>query len=312
MIFAAAAVMIGFASYGQDVGLPDGPRWVAGKDLLLATEQAGQRLVLIDPARALQAADQIDPVSKAIVWEWSGMTDSSIPAPQRKWFALPSEIKTSADKKTIYFTCSGGAIGAVDVKSRRLRWYTFSGSNPHSIEPLPDGNVATASSNGNFVKIYFTKGRKGYVDSAAFSKVTLTTAHNIIWDAHVSLLWSAGLTEIAGWEYVDGGLREVCRLALPGRDGHDLVRYDDSTLLLSTGDGLWLFHTQTRAFTRYEGCGVYKGVKSISFAGGKDDPHSRIIVVYPNESWWSDRIYNCDGSVFYRMAGARFYKVRFW
>lgn len=285
MLFTVAAAGMVLTGYGQ-------------KDLLMAAEQAQHRLVLIDP-------------SNAIVWEWSGMKDTTIPQDRRKWFSLPSEIKASADRKTIFFTCSGGAIGAVDVENRRLRWYTFSGSNPHSIEPLPDGNVATASSNGNFVKVYFTAGRQGYIDSTAFNKVTLTTAHNVIWDDHASLLWSAGLTEMAGYIYKDRSLHEVCRLPLPGRDGHDLVRYNDSTLLLSTGANLWLFHIQARNFTRYEGCGVYKGIKSISFSGGKDDPHRRTIVVYPNESWWSDRIYNCDGSVFYQMAGARFYKVRF-
>src|ERR1700748_1179177 len=120
--------------------------------LLLATQQAEDRLVLIDPA------------AHRIVWQWSPLTDASIPEERKKWFTLPSDAKASADGKTIYFTCSGGAIGAVDVAHRQLRWYTLSGSNPHSIEPLPDGYVATASSDGNFVKLFATAGAVGYID----------------------------------------------------------------------------------------------------------------------------------------------------
>ena len=143
----------------------------------------------------------IDPIGKKLVWEWSALKDSHIPDAERSWFRLPSEVKAAEDGKIILFACSGGAIGAVSVSSGELLWYTWSGSNPHSIALLPDGNVATASSNGSFIKIFPVGGRRGYIDSAQFIVVSLQSAHNVIWDARNHLLWSAGYQEIVGWEY---------------------------------------------------------------------------------------------------------------
>ncbi|HWB93493.1 MAG TPA: DUF6528 family protein, partial [Puia sp.] len=137
---------------------------IYGQPFLLATEQAQDRLLLIDPTPS---------VSKHIVWQWSPLTDSTVPEQRKKWFTNPSDAKASADRKTIYFTCSGGAIGAVDIATDRLRWYTWSGSNPHSIEPLDNGFVATASSNGNFVKVFYTAGKTGYIDSTTVDRATL-------------------------------------------------------------------------------------------------------------------------------------------
>jgi hypothetical protein len=278
--------------------------------LLLATEQWKDRLMIIDPE------------SREVVWEWIAPDDPDIPAERKKWFTNPSDAKATSDKKTILFSCSGGAVGALDVKTKKLIWYTCSGSNPHSIEPLPDGNVATASSNGNFVKVIPSTGQRGYIDSTRFIKDTLTTAHNVVWDRKRGLLWSAGLLEIIACKYAGGqilpgdrgqpggqappGLQEVVRIRLPDPDGHDLIQLDDSTLLLSTDHNIWLFNTGTGVFSVYTGCVPHKGIKSISFSG------KTAILVYPNQVWWSDRVYNCDGSVLYQLDKARFYKVRFF
>lgn len=284
---------------------------VYGQPLLLATEQAQDRFLLIDPSPS---------ANQKIVWQWSPLTDNMVPAREKKWFTNPSEAKASADGKTIYFTCSGGAIGAIDVATDRLRWYTFSGSNPHSIEPLDDGYIATASSTGSFVKVFATAGKTGYIDSTAVDRVTLTTAHNVIWDQKTRRLWGAGGKEIVCWQFSGPQpnpapdapslpeaipqLHELYRHPLPAHDGHDLVRFDDSTLLLSTAPALWLFHLSTQTFSLYTACVPQKGIKSYS------SWKTKTILVYPNESWWSDRVYNCDGSVLYQQDKARFYKVR--
>lgn len=154
--------------------------------------------------------------------------------------------------------CGSGCAMMITYPAGKLIWSTEkAANNPHSIELLPDGIIAVASSTGNAVR-FFTLSSDEYK-----GEVTLGDAHGVLWDPENEVLWALGgnvLTAYSVRKDAAGGVgvTEVTerRVTVPTGSGHDLAPYygDTNILWLTSGSAVYQFNKTTGAFsTAYDG-----------------------------------------------------------
>ena len=134
----------------------------------------------------------------------------------------------------------------------KLVWSTKNAAdNPHSVELMPNGYIAIASSSGNEVRIFDTTEQTD--DMVDF--LSLSDAHGVLWDDNNQLLWAIGNQELASYSFeVEDGLlysTQQQSIMLPTKNGHDLtVDYaNENSLLLTTGTAMYRFNIETCEFT---------------------------------------------------------------
>ncbi|HEY6740386.1 MAG TPA: DUF6528 family protein, partial [Actinopolymorphaceae bacterium] len=191
-------------------------------------------------------------------------------------------------------------------------------NNPHSIELLPNGNVAVAASNGGFVRIYTaSQGPR----STTFVTYALKGAHGVHWDERNALLWAIGDDHLVG--LVVGGtaaaptVTEVRRSALPTPYGHDLqpVATDPDRLWLTTNAGVYqyavedgTFHTDYRGADRIDA----PGVKSVGDERASGQVLTSMIQTGNICTWCTDTATLHLPSESFVLHGAQIYKSRWW
>lgn len=274
--------------------LPDGIK-IKGV-AVMGAEQAGRRFVIMDSAS-----------EDGFVWEWSPVKDRPKVAAIAGWFGNPSDLRHRKGGKMLVI-CSGGAFAKIDIRTCKADYAGICPSaNPHSIEELPDGRIATASSDGGSVMIIdprefpfdWKKQRKRKV-------LELEQAHGVVWDAARKSLWAIGSTDIVELEYLSGemGVKVKSRhdfvTAGCGKWGHDLLLGEDGNVYFTTHDTISSFLPETRQFKVLDRVRL---VKSISF--GKEGQ----IRCIARTRWWTDTINIGDKRIV--RPGTRFYKARY-
>ncbi|MBR4308064.1 MAG: hypothetical protein IKT58_00570, partial [Oscillospiraceae bacterium] len=199
-------------------------------------------------------------------------------------------------------------------------------SNPHSIEYLPNGNVAVAGSIGDWIRVYTAS--QGST-SSKYVQVTLEGAHGVLWDPDRQILWCLGTEEIVA--YSVGGtaasptLKELTQYHANFTDairsGHDLSPvYGNKDRLWISSKTVMQYDIPTASFvTAYDEAEViaHNSVKGISNFPDSDT----IVYVYPNNTYLthdSDRIFVSalkDGKFYgitHTHSTGAYYKVRTW
>ena len=206
------------------------------------------------------------------------------------------------------------------------------GVNPHAIELLPNGNVAIASADSNWVRIY-TASQGTYSWNYNVVPYKLNQAHAALWDPGINRLWTTGempgvgkhiLTAlIIGGTAAAPTLTEDSsrRVLLPGFWGHDVQPYygDTNKLLVSmnvdsagTG-GVYVFDKTTKTFTATTGGANRDFVKAISI-----QTSGQMIETTPSNActlnaWSTPTVDFYSPSDTRTKTGACFYKARvFW
>ena len=219
------------------------------------------------------------------VWEWA----SDDPA-----FINVSGLKMRRHKEfgTVVLVCaSRGFAGMISYDSKEILWQTRAEGNLHSIELLPNGNIAIAASDGNFVRVY---------DSPdSYKEIRFSAAHGVLYDEERDSLWALGehslielnykTLEPVGNEYNFKGLQ---------RYGHDLAPYygDTNLLWITIFDAITLYDKKENCFKDSD-----PRLKHISHAHTKgigNTPYTnRIFYIYPNGKafpWCTDEIHIYD------------------
>ena len=300
---------------GQALAVPD-------RSLLLAADQASSRVLVLDAndsswlehdRPALQAA------ARAALWSWSPTDDHDLGdlSPHRTW-GLVSEAKYRVlDGEEWLLTCaSAGMAALVSYSTGRARWATaITGSNPHSVELLPDGNVAVAASDGAFIRVYAASQSDRSTRHAQFD---LPGAHGVHWDDARQTLWALGQDQLVALKV--GGtpgrpsLTATRIVGLPDSGGHDLdvVARDQSRLWVTTDSRVHEYSIPDAAFVSYDGQqGIDEaGVKSV----GDDPLTGQVLTVTPmsgNPCVW------CTSAIAFHapdgrrdVAGSSLYKAR--
>ncbi|MFI6639337.1 DUF6528 family protein [Streptomyces sp. NPDC050504] len=288
---------------------------------LLVTDQARKRILKLDSGR-----DVWDPEGDpgCVRWAFSPLGDPRYAdlAPRESW-VYPCEAKVRVHGKRTYLltTASFGFAAVVEYPSGRRHWGAALsagtiGHNPHSIELLPDGSVAVASSTGGSVRWYAAPPSKDFVDFA------LEDAHGLQWDPVHRLLWALGGHELVALRAGDGAggrpaLGRLFGVPLPTPYGHDLFQVAGRSrrLWVTTGAGVYQFDKRERGFRQ-----DFPGADRISRADVKavgDHPLTgQVASTVPRaglpETWWTREVtvHRPDGVRV--LKGGGIYKARWW
>lgn len=195
--------------------------------------------------------------------------------------------------------------------------------NPHSIELLPNGVIAVASTEGNEVRFFKTDEESSeYFDA----QVALTDAHGVLWDEGKEVLWAVGWNTLTAYRVTinsDGTLTVTedmnLHTTIPSVGAHDLapVYGTENEMWISTLDHVYRFNTETITFsTSYKESKVIN-ISNVKGIGNYQD--GTTVLIYPDGeylSWTSKSIYllnkNAEGIDKIISDSSHFYKVRVW
>lgn len=307
----------------------------ADTEMIAGVDQySGNRIVVYKQ----EAADWND--ESAVVWEWTPTKTlgyvgfdctGNLNEHKRK-------IDGIADAKLRYndfyggyvvgAVCGQGYVCLIDYETKECL-YCYDNSteiNPHAVEVLPDGNIVVASSVGNSVTIYAaTQGD----DRGCFVRYPLLSAHGLLWDSNLDVLWALGKEQLLAYEV--GGTLEKPELILkrsynvpakPIEEGHDLypVYGDCNKLWITVSKEVYQFNKMTGIFST--DFALYDKVRGQYNKSIGNQPFSNTAVTaYPMKkgSWRTDTIqlFRPDGKGEYTLEahiqpGTGYYKARVW
>ncbi|MEU5163484.1 DUF6528 family protein [Streptomyces sp. NPDC020875] len=306
------------------------PNPAAALPPLLVGDQKSARVLLLD-----SAVPEWDPAAtpSPVLWEFDPVGDSRYAdlLPDGT-FTYVSEAKnrTVAGQRYVLTTASYGFAAVVRYPDKSRYWggrVTLATSgrtddlNPHSIELLPTGDVAVASSRSGDIRLY---GASQSPSAPLAFTAPLAGAHGVHWDPAGSLLWAVGDTHLVA--YTLGGTPGSPQIAVthtfplpkpvPAAEagGHDLNRVDGQPDLLwvSTASGLFQFSISRREFAPYlpPGCpGALAKVKAAGNAG------TVLAFTAPDDgarpNWQTRRVRTGTGTA-YTLVNGGIYKARWW
>ena len=256
---------------------------------------------------------QIDPKASPVakLWSWRAKDRPEIPEALKGSFATTDECKAIEGRKRMLVCASSGGCALLEMPSGKALWWAKV-TNAHSIERLPGGSIAVASSvgaGGN--KIVFFDAA---VPGKPVAEVPLPSAHGVVWDEERTGLWAIGFKELVFCQMKKGdpplSFQVKARYRLPDEDGHDLRPVPHSAdLILSTHAGVWRFH---------RGKGEFRPDSEL-----KDRVETKCIDIHPKtgrtlvvqasgENWWTDFIELLNPAAKITLEKERIYKARWY
>ena len=289
-----------------------------------------------------QATDQIevyDPVdfanwntAGALKWSFKPTAANGYGSAEIAAWGLPSDVKLRGcsiypgSLPNVIATCDSNGLATIaSYPGKVRRWAKVVGGNPHAVEILPNGNLAVASSTGNFVRLYASS--QGGSNST-YSQFNLNDAHGALWDPSINRLWVVGV--IPGGVYVLTALQDTGTAAAPNlvedtsrrypfpiAYTHDLAAnyFDTNLLWVTTNAHGYSFNKTTHQFT------VLPGQSDGSFIKGiGNQPAGQIVETRQTggcATWTTDtmRFYDITTGALQatrKVNGACFYKTRVW
>lgn len=283
---------------GPGTDKPDPPATVADcKKCIVLAEQLHNRVAIADVA------------SQQIFWEWKP-EQSNIKTEHLAWFTNTSDVKPVYNGKYLLVTASGGGVALVRIADKKTVFYAYAGGNTHSAELLPDGNIVSASSTGNFMTVFKVDTTKAAVD--VYSRnFPLAFGHNVVWDEKNQVLWSAADHQLLSFTYnFNCDLPELTQketIDLPGKDAHDLFPvYGQNALWLTNTTNVYTYNFDNK---KLEQANVLQAnIKSVS----SGDAALPIIIIRPKTSWWTDEVLDAKGNSVFYQSGLKIYKARWY
>ncbi len=227
-----------------------------GRQLVALCDQKNASLVMVDLGAA-------DPTSKdAIVWTWQPTAALGYTVSKAYGNRIDEAILRYSELYGTYVVCitsSSGYMCVAEYPSGKCLWEaTASGYGPHSIDYLPNGNVAVVcSGNTDYkkgcVRLYTASLGKNSIRNAS---KTVYGAHGVLWDDDYQVLWVLGDNTLCafriGGTAKDPTLTEVTSLCTHSgiSGGHSLsVMASDPDTLWITGSGVWTFKKSSGTLT---------------------------------------------------------------
>ncbi|GAB3427390.1 DUF6528 family protein [Flindersiella endophytica] len=284
-------------------------------EAIAITEQASdQILVLASEPGAWEKA--------TISWRWKPTATNGFADLVDNW-GLPDEAKLRhrGDQAYLLTADSYGLAAVVPYpQGTGAYWAADVGraNNPHSIELLPDGNVAVAASAGGWVRVFTASQGSA---STTYTEFKLEDAHGVYWDADRSLLWAIGAHELVGLRLSGPAsapvVTKVRGAALPTNWGHDLqpVAVDPDRLWLTTGSQVYQYSIRQNAFLQ-----DFLSVSAINQAGvksiGDERQSGQVLGTFVQTgnicTWCTDTVSLYEGEQAFQLHGAQIYKTRWW
>ena len=172
----------------------------APSGMIIACEQAKHRLLLLDAAAPWER-------DTAGAWAWSAADAADIAKDHQAWFKYPSEAKPVLGGTHVLATFSSNAVVLVRLRDHKTIFYANAGGNPHSATLLPDGNIATASSEGGYLTLFHVvPSDPPHSEHVVSKRVPMRDAHGVHWDEARQRLWALGGDELKRFRYLPDSL----------------------------------------------------------------------------------------------------------
>ena len=235
-----------------------------------------------------------------------------------------TKLRHSEAHGDVALAVCGNTYGCmISYPEGKLLWYTeAAASNPHSIELMPNGVIAIASSSGGEVR-FFTTDKKNSRQAAA--TVVLEDAHGVLWDEEKQVLWAIGRTVLTAYRVTLEGTKvtiteeTALRATIPSDWSHDLapVYGNKGELWITTSSHVYRYNKETKTFsTDYEGHTILDR-KDVKGVGSFDD--GSLVYIFPDgafKTWTSQSAFllknGSASSITATSADGHFYKVRVW
>ncbi len=255
----------------EAVAAPTHPT-LEGRLPVALTDQKNAVVAVVD----LGAADVTG--EEALLWEWKATPVLGFNI--TGYANSVDEAKLCYDaangRHVVCVTSSAGFFGVAEYPSGEAIWCGSAKIGPHSMDWLPNGNVAVAcSGNSDYdagcIRVYAASQGKR---ADAYAEVKLRGAHGVVWDDDLGLLWGLGDSVICAYRI--GGtdaaptIEEVesLRSIMPHGGGHDLTADPDAPgMFWVAGKDVMRFDARTGKFET-----VYRGDAYKSFGGFSGGP----------------------------------------
>ncbi|NIK54572.1 DUF6528 family protein [Kribbella shirazensis] len=313
---AAAAVMatagLPMGGTGADA---DGAGGRDSSEQIVVTEQATDQILVLD-------SDRDSWQNTKIAWSWRPTAQDGLGDLVDNWGA-PDEAKLRHRGGQAYLltTDSWGLAAVVPYPQKGPAYWAADverKNNPHSIELLPDGNVAVVASHGNWLRLYTaSQGQR----STTYVEFPLADGHGVYWDADTGLLWALGGHDLVALRV--GGtpaaptLTETKRVALPTLHGHDLqpVARDRDRFWITTGSQVYQYSKSRNAFLQdyvdRDRINV-TGVKSVGDEATSGQILTSVVQVKNLCTWCTDTPTLTFRRDQLTLHGSQIYKARWW
>ena len=230
-------------------------------------------------------------LSDAKKWSWAPTVNLGFSADENSKFGGGTDFKPRKMpiwQNADYAAISDNSFAAIiEYPSGVRKWSKIISGNLHSAELLPNGNIALAASDGNWIRVYASSQGP---DNNTYAEYTLLAAHAVLWDPDLSVLWVTGqdpstnahiLTAlaIAGTD-AKPELTEVItyRKTLPTAWGHEIGAYygNKNLLWVTSNGGEYVFNKTTKSFSTAptNGLTFVKGIIN--------QPSGQIVLVRPD------------------------------
>ncbi|WP_433163909.1 DUF6528 family protein [Kribbella sp. CA-247076] len=314
-MFRTLAVLLAtvFTATGPAQAEPSAPPPAEAGRLVAITDQdydnaSAARIRLMDPRVANWSAPA------AQKWTWHPTSANGFGGLTSAW-GLPTDVKLrrKAGAYVALVSDSRGLAGLITYPGGRRLWAADVGApnNPHSVELLPDGNVAVAASTGGFVRIYTASQGSGSTTSVTYP---LHDAHGVHWDPARKVLWALGGDKLAALRIVGTPAAPIVEeskvFTLPTGGGHDLAPALENRDLLwvSTGTKVYRF---SKSAGRVVAAFDLPKIKSVSSM-----PNAQQVRTTPKSgcrtSWCTDTVDFAVPAATRTLPGAEIYKARVW
>ncbi len=298
---------------------------LVGKRAVALTDQKRAEVAVID-------LDAPDPTAdSALIWSWRPSTSGGFHL--EGYDRSIDEAKLRYDSRNgrwvVCVTSSAGFMGVATYPEGECVWNGVAKIGPHSIEWLPNGNVAVASSgNSDYsrgcIRIYAASQGK---TNNIYAEAMLPGAHGVVWDETLGLLWGLGDDVVCAYRI--GGTDaaptitevEALRAKMPHAGGHDLQSDpSDPNVLWVSGKNVLRLDKRTGQFdAAFTGAETVNSSSIKAFGSFADGTMVRSVAtkVYKNHDtdtlvWFTP---GADGKPLKHsavFANRAFYKARIW
>jgi hypothetical protein len=201
IIFLCGIAIVQFISCSKkSTGGPATPGTIGGVTTSPPASVADCKKCIIMADQSQNRVAIADINSNTIFWDWKP-SSPAIKSDYIKWFDETSDAKLVYNGKYILTTASGGGVALIRIADKKVMFYAYAGGNTHSAELLPDGNIVTASSTGNYLTV-FKADTLNFPDNVYTKIIPLDFAHNVVWDQKNQLLWSAAGNQLKSFQYI--------------------------------------------------------------------------------------------------------------
>lgn len=237
--------------------------------LIVATNDASKRLEVYEAGIANWNSDS------AMKWSWRPLVSLGFTTAEVNAFGGGTDVKLRVAGNETFLAITDNSMAIIiSYPDGNKKWAQIMNGNLHAAELLPNGNLAVAASDGNWIRVYATSQGPAATKFATFP---LLAAHAVLWDPGFNLLWVTG--QIPGGPHVltalviSGSAADPVitedpsrRSELPSPWGHDVSPYygDTTRLWVSTNGGAYVYDKLSKRFSGAPGGSNKIFVKAVS------------------------------------------------